>query len=149
MKAVQLSLEEVKAESTRSATKHEGTINALAIDNDRLYSVGSKGNLMLWFQESLRQQDTIPVVDSGLESITVDDDYLYVGSIADDNNKLSLYIDDGSDLTVDGVSTDNQKEKKLDPMWYNLPMYGKTPRNWGRSSGVKRPENDLRVTFRA
>ena len=62
--------------------------------------------------------------------LTIDDR----GSIADDNNKLSLYIDDGSDLTVDGVPTDNQKEKKLDPMWYNLPMYGKTPRRWGRSS---------------
>jgi WD40 repeat protein len=83
---VLLSLEEVKAESTQSASKHEGTINALAIDNDRLYSVGSKGNLMLWFQETLRQQDTIHVIDSGLESITVDDDYLYVGSVADDNS---------------------------------------------------------------
>ena len=46
MNAVQLSLEEVKSQSTLSAEKHEGTLNALAIDNDRLYSIGSNGNLM-------------------------------------------------------------------------------------------------------
>ncbi|MHA1909275.1 MAG: WD40 repeat domain-containing protein [Candidatus Thorarchaeota archaeon] len=86
MKAVQLSLEEVKAESTRSAMKHEGSINALAIDDNRLYSVGSNGNLMLWLQENLRHQNTISVCESGLESITVDENYLYAGSIADDNS---------------------------------------------------------------
>ncbi|MHA2425255.1 MAG: WD40 repeat domain-containing protein [Candidatus Thorarchaeota archaeon] len=86
MKAVQLSLEEVKSESIQSSVKHQGTINAFAIDDNRLYSVGSNGNLMLWIQETLRHQDTIPVINTGLESITVDENYLYVGSISDDNS---------------------------------------------------------------
>ncbi len=84
MDAVQLPLEEVKAESLQSAMKHENTLNSLAIDDERLYSVSSDGNLMLWHLETLRHQKTIPVCESGLESITLDENYVYVGSVADD-----------------------------------------------------------------
>ncbi|MFW9847689.1 MAG: hypothetical protein ACFFF4_01025 [Candidatus Thorarchaeota archaeon] len=86
MDPVQLSLEEVRRESSQSSVNHEYAVNALAIDENRLYSVGQDGKLMLWFQETLRNQAIHSVTNTGLAGLTVDENYVYAGSVSDDHS---------------------------------------------------------------
>lgn len=59
------------------------------------------------------------------------------GSKANDNKKLSLWIDDGSELTIDGISqsgiSPSTSEVKLENKEFNLPMYGSEAVGWGNS----------------
>lgn len=51
------------------------------------------------------------------------------GNRASDNSRLSLYIDDGSELTIDDELEENEIDTE-NPLSYNLPMYGKRAVSW-------------------
>lgn len=56
------------------------------------------------------------------------------GRMGQDHYKLCKYIDDGSELNIDGVKKDSTPLlKATDPMGFNLPMRDKLVRSWSES----------------
>jgi hypothetical protein len=54
------------------------------------------------------------------------------GTMDDDNHKICVHIDDGSELNIDGVRKGSTTSNIIieNPMEFNLPMNGKSVRSW-------------------
>ena len=58
---------------------HEFGVNDIAIDDTRVYSVGGDGSLVVWDKSSLKKERRIPISESGLLSIAIGTDHIYIG----------------------------------------------------------------------
>lgn len=75
-----LSFDEIKREIVQSSTTPTAIVNALAGDDDLLYSVDSAGTMMIWSMETLRHLRTFNIAAENLLCLSIDADYIYIGS---------------------------------------------------------------------
>jgi WD40 repeat protein len=63
-----------------SKESHQASTSDIAVDDTRIYSVGSDGALIIWDKATLKKEQKIPLSDSGLLSIALGSDQIYIGS---------------------------------------------------------------------
>jgi WD40 repeat protein len=62
-----------------SEDDHQDGINDITVDDDRIYSVGTDGALVVWEKANLSKIQRIPLSESGLLSIAIGANRIYIG----------------------------------------------------------------------
>ncbi|MFX1367525.1 MAG: WD40 repeat domain-containing protein [Promethearchaeota archaeon] len=87
-------------DTVSSEEGHQGGINAIAVDNTYIYSVGDDGTLIIWDKASLAKKQTIPISNVSLLSLALGPHSICIGGSYD---KSVITILDKFDLSESAV----------------------------------------------